>query len=135
MDEDLEVFMKSKGKKFILYNATYMSYKGGVIFEDYLGKKIQLSEDTWEHIREGHPEVPIEDIKWALEDPDEVRRSNSNPEVVRLYYRLREALKGKVRFRVVVVKLLNEGNYIITAYTSSSIKLGDEVFKKQRGES
>lgn len=54
-------------------NATYMSYCDYVELKDYQGRSIALSDDSWEHIRESHPEITLEDIRLVLIDPMEVR--------------------------------------------------------------
>lgn len=107
-----------------------MSYNENVRFEDYQGRTVLLSEDSWEHIRESHPEIRIDDIKSVLMDPLEVRESPKQG-FVELYYQAKAHPEGKPRFRLVVVKVLNVGIYVSTAMTVSSMKPGKTVFQKQ----
>ena len=79
-----------------------------------------------------HPEVTIDQILQVLSDPDEVRKSQSRIEV-KLYYQLKTKIKEKDRYICVVVKItsLNE-EFIVSAMTTSRVKDGETVFKKER---
>jgi hypothetical protein len=50
-----------------------MSYSDFVEMKDYQGRSIELSDNSWEHIQETHPEITREDIRQVLADPLEVR--------------------------------------------------------------
>ncbi len=41
--------------------------------KDYQGRSVELSDSSWEHIRESHPEITIKNILLVLADPLEVR--------------------------------------------------------------
>lgn len=97
-------------------------------FSDFQGNEITLSDDSWKHIQEQHPEVTKEEIARALSDPEEVRRSNSTTNA-ELYYSLKSA-STKVRYRCVVVKVLVEGRFVSSAMTTSSLKAGETIYKK-----
>ncbi len=92
-----------------------------------LGKKISLSEHRWFLISNyKHPIMKGKEneVKEVLQNPDEVRRSRTDPSVF-LYHKFygREAISA-------VVKHLNGNGFIITAYTTTSIKEGESVWKK-----
>lgn len=96
---------------------------------DYQGRKIVLSDESWQHIKDDHPEISIDDIKNALLNPDEVRASNSNSKV-EIYYAIKTP-RPKARFRCVVVKILDAGCFVSTAMTTSKMKSGKTIFQKK----
>ena len=96
-----------------------------LVFTNYKKQRDVLGETTHEHIMEMHPEVTLDHIKFALEDPNEVRRS-SYRENSELYY-LRRTRR---RFTCVIVKICSDGNYISTALTTEKPKVGGVIFKK-----
>jgi hypothetical protein len=98
---------------------------------DYQGRVIELSEDSWAHIQEAHPEISLEELKAVLVDPTEVRQC-PRQSFVELVYQSKEHFKGKPRFRVVVVKVLKTGNFISTAMTASTMKPGKVLYKKEK---
>jgi len=91
---------------------------------------IELSEETWEHIEEFHPEITIDEIKTTLLNPDEIRKSLSKANAS-IYYRLRVQDEKKTRFTQVVVKDTNDGFFISTATTASKMKSGEVIYKKE----
>ena len=66
------------------------------------------------------------DVKDALEEPDEIRRSIRDRTVF-LYYK-----QVKDRFIAVVCKHINGEGYIITTYITDRIKIGEQIWKRQR---
>lgn len=96
-----------------------------MFFFNYKRQRIVLGDATYEHISEVHPEVTLEQIKSALEDPDEVRKS-SYKENSELYYLLRTNKK----FTCVVVKICPDGNFISTALTTERPKVGRVIYRK-----
>jgi hypothetical protein len=101
-----------------------------VKFKDVQGRSIELSEASWEHIQEQHPDVSIEDVKRVLSDPLEVRESPRQT-FVELFYQAKVHPKGKPRFHVVVVKVLSGGNFVSTAMTTTTMKSGRTLYKKE----
>ena len=101
-------------------------------FTDYQSRIILLSEESEEHILFAHPEVTIDQISQVLSDPDEVRKSQSRIEV-KLYYQLKTKIKEKDRYICVVVKITSlKEEFIVSAMTTSRVKDGETVFKKER---
>lgn len=82
-----------------------------MIFTDYQGIIIQLSEQVWnEHIKVGHPELTEKVIREVLGNPDEVWISQ-NRDDVELYYRKKNELDpNKMRYWLVAVKK----NHLVT---------------------
>ncbi len=109
-----------------------MSYSVSVKLLDYQGRTVELSDETWKHIQDAHPEVTIEDIKQALVDPVEVRRSQYK-ENAELFYHLKSR-EPKIRYRLVVVKILAQGCFVSTTMTTSQTKKGEVLYKKPEGE-
>jgi hypothetical protein len=100
-----------------------------VEMKDYQGRTIELSDVSWEHIRESHPEITQEDIRQVLADPLEVRES-PHQNFVELLYQTKAHPEGKTRFRVVIVKVLDTGLYISTAMTTNAMKAGRMLYRK-----
>ena|SRR3989338_6496733 len=92
-----------------------------------LGKKISVSEERWFMISNyKHPIIKgkEKEVREALSNPDEIRKSKTDPRIF-LYHKFygREAISA-------VVKHLNGKGFIITAYTTTSIKEGEIIWKK-----
>lgn len=96
-----------------------------LIFQNFKKQRVTLGDGAHEHIMEVHPEISLEGIKSALEDPDEVRVS-SYRESSELYYLKRT----KQRYTCVVVKVCSDGNFISTALTTTRPKEGRVIYKK-----
>lgn len=86
-----------------------------------------MGDGAFEHISEVHPEVSLEDIRIALNNPDEVRMS-SYKEDSELYY----LLKTQRRYICVIVKVCRDGNFISTALTTTKPKSGRLIYRKGR---
>lgn len=94
------------------------------IFEvkDKIGRKIHLSRERWKHIRKKHPEV--EDyglIKETIEKSDKITNIHYD-ETIHYYYKYYKFRKEPEKFLLVVVKYLNGGGYILSAYYENKIK-------------
>lgn len=107
-----------------------MSYFDSVELKDYQNRCIELSDASWEHIRESHPEISLEDIRLVLSDPLEVRES-PRQSFVELFYQSKTHPEGKTRFRVVVVKVLENGLFVSTAMTTNAMKNGRSLYRKE----
>lgn len=88
------------------------------------GKRVRVTEEYWQKIvTTKHPVmVGCEDlVKGTLENPELVRRSRKDRSVL-LYY-------GSVqkRYCCVVVRHLNGDGFIVTAYITDRIKIGDAI--------
>jgi hypothetical protein len=65
------------------------------------------------------------DVKLTLSEPDEVRQSKSD-DAVYLFYRF----NGEKRWVCAVARQLNGDGFLITAYRTSAIKEGREIWQK-----
>ena len=95
-------------------------------FVDYMGAQVFLSNETEKHIALMHSEVEIENIRVALANPDEVRRSSYRSSSV-LYYRA----KAAKRFLCVVVKSCQDGLFISSAMTTAKPKSGEVIYVRK----
>jgi hypothetical protein len=68
-----------------------MSYSVLVEMTDYQGRKVELSDVSWEHIRESHPEITQEDIRQVLAEVRESPRQS----FVELFYQTKTHPRGK----------------------------------------
>jgi hypothetical protein len=91
------------------------------------GKRIRTTNTYWDKlINEKHPRMKgrEKEVKEALENPIEIRRSKVDQNIY-MYYKNMED-----NFLCVVVRHLNRDGYIITAYVTVKIKEGELVWKK-----
>jgi hypothetical protein len=106
------------------YHATMME------FRDFRDAKVLLADEVWEHIQSGHPEISISGIEVTLKDPFEVRRSQFH-NIVEIFYTKKTRIDKKIRFIQVVVKTCPDGVFVSTAMTTSAIKAGELIYKKE----
>ena len=66
-----------------------------------------------------------DNVKAALDDPDEIRQSQKDPAVF-LFYKA----TGTRRWVCAVTKRLGADGFLITAYPTDSIKEGEQVWPK-----
>lgn len=96
--------------------------------ETPIALKVSVGKRRWNLIiTEKHPSLlgRENEIKETLEAPVEIRRSKSDKNVL-LFYRLQ---KPK-RWFCGVVKRLNGEGFLITAYETSAIKIGDKIWSR-----
>jgi hypothetical protein len=92
-----------------------------------LGKRIRTSKPYWEKlVATKHPRMRgrENEVREALENADEIRRSIIDPTIY-LYYR--KAAGHRV---CAVVKHLNDEGFLVTAYLTDSIKVGEVIWKR-----
>jgi hypothetical protein len=105
--------------------------KKGLLFdiETPLGVKVRCSESYWQFIcTEKHPSLKgkEKEVIETLSNPDEIRKSKKDPNVF-LFYR-----GSKPRWICAVTKLEKGDGYLITAYPTDSVKIGEMVWKKSK---
>ena len=94
-----------------------------------LGVIIKLPEERWNliiNVKHRYMKGKEYLVKSTLEDPDEVRRSQSDLRVY-LYYK-----KIDKYFLCAVIKHLNSEGFVITAYLTDKIKEGETIWQKQK---
>ena len=96
-----------------------------LIFHNFNKQRVTLGDGALEHILTAHPEISLEGIKAALEDPDEVRVSSYRNDSELYYLR-----RTKQRYTCVVVRVCGDGNFISTALTTTKPKNGRIIFRR-----
>ena len=101
------------------------------VLEDYRGRKIRLTDERLNHIRE-HPEIVgmLNEISRTLADPQEVVQSLGDPEA-HLYYRFYFGTRVGDKYFCVVVKVMGEDAFVLTAYLTDTIKKGEVLWHKK----
>lgn len=93
-----------------------------------LGFVVAVTQERWLLVsRVKHPVMAgrEDDVKAALSDPDQIRRSRRDPRVYLFY---RSATAG--RWTCIVVKRLNDEAFLITAYLTDKIKEGEMIWNR-----
>ncbi len=92
-----------------------------------LGKKIKFTKERYLHTIVRHPELEGKenDIRKTVTNADFVQESVYSKSVL-LYYRN----ISRKEYVVVIVKVLNNHGFIITAYIANIIKKGVIIWKK-----
>lgn len=98
-----------------------------MVFKTIIGK-VKLTSSRKTHIIQTHPimETYIENLGDVLEQPDDIRYSNYNLNVL-LFYRYFDNIENGKFIAVVVNKIKKQ---IITAYLTSRIKIGEKYAKE-----
>lgn len=99
-------------------------------FKSKIGKIIELTQERKRHIFEFHPDVKeyFSKIPNILKDPDEIRKSKHDPEVL-LFYKYFANIKGG-KYLTVVIKI-NKRNFILTGYLTNKIITGEKIYGKK----
>ena len=97
-------------------------------FIDCFNRRIGLPNERWNHIIYTHPEIKelIKELEGVLIEPELIKRSVYNENVVLFYRRYKHIYEGK--YMCVVVRL--DDKSIVTAYITDRIKSGDVIWKK-----
>ena len=94
------------------------------VLHDYLGLAIRLTDERLAHILE-HPEM--NGLEGAIEEtllhPEHVVESFSDPHA-RLYYRFYLGMLVGDKFVCVVVKVVADDAFVLTAYLTDRVKKG-----------
>jgi len=93
-----------------------------------LGFRVHVTRAFWDVIVSlKHPAMAgrEQDVKAALEDPDEVRRSKSDKDVYLFYKSVRTG-----RWVCAVAKQKNGDGFLVTAYPTDAIKEGERIWLK-----
>jgi hypothetical protein len=92
-----------------------------------LGFRVRTSEEYWQKLIIKHPDIAeLEaEVTQTLTNPDEIRQSRRDPNIVLFYL----TLKAK-RWVVAVARRLNGDGFLITAYQTDAIKEGDLIWHR-----
>lgn len=94
-----------------------------------LGFVVRCTKRWWDIIvTQKHPALAgkADEVRGALEDPDEVRRSRNDAEVL-LFYR-----GSKPRWICAVVKREDGTGFLITAYPADVLKSGEVIWTRSK---
>ena len=102
------------------------------LLSDYEGRLVRLTQERLVHMST-HPEMV--DMEEALEEtlatPDCVITSSSDPNVHLHYRHLLETPVGD-KFLCVVVKVIRDDAFIVTAYLTDKVKQGRILWPRSR---
>jgi hypothetical protein len=101
-------------------------------FKDIHGRRIRLTLERREHIEADHPEMfgQIDKIENTLLNPDIIVKSRTDPQV-ELFYRYYKAALVAEKYLCVVVKILDDDLFIITAYFTDTIRGGEILWERK----
>ena len=101
-------------------------------FEDIHGRRIRFTEERQEHIETDHPEMFrwIDRIENTLLNPDIIVKSRVDAQVELFYRSYKETYVGE-KHLCVVVKVLFDDPFIITAYLTDTIKGGQILWERK----
>lgn len=94
-----------------------------------LGFRVRCTRAYWQFIvTSKHPVLAGREAEVALtlSDPDQVRRSRRDPDVL-LFYR-----GSSPRWLCAVVRQPNGAAFLITAYPTDAIKAGEQIWTRSR---
>lgn len=99
---------------------------------DYRGMSVRLTEERLAHILE-HPEMKRMQsaLEQTLAELESVIRSLSDPDA-RLYYRTYTDTPVGEKLLCVVVKVLDQDAFVLTAYLTDRIKRGEVLWSAAR---
>lgn len=92
-----------------------------------LGITVRCTEPWWRQIAEvKHPAMNgrLAEVVQTLADPDEIRRSRKATDVL-LFYR-----GERPRWVCVVTRVTGSEGFVVTAYPTDAIKIGDVIWKR-----
>ncbi len=97
------------------------------MLEDSFGRRIQLTDEGWAHIIGRHHYMADfrDEIGETLREPEEIRRSTTAPETARLYYKWYYGTPRGDKWVCVVVKVLPNEAFLVSAYVTGRIKEGE----------
>jgi hypothetical protein len=88
------------------------------MLRDFQGSSVYLTSEGWQHIIHS-PHAYMADMLEAIEDtlrnPDEIRRSNTQRDTVRLYYKWTADTVVGDKWVYVVVKYVDGDAFVLTA--------------------
>lgn len=101
-------------------------------FKDIHDRQIRFTSERQEHIETDHPEMSgqIDKIQNTLKNPDVIVKSRTDP-AVESFYRHYDTTPVTEKYLCVVVKILVDDLFIITAYFTDTIKRGIILWLKK----
>jgi len=102
-----------------------------VVLTDYEGRSVRLTDERWAHVEE-HPEMAgmREALAETLRNPEAVMESPGDS-LVRLYYRFYHRTMVGGKHLCVVVKILTDDAFVVTAYLTDRVKRGTLLWPRE----
>jgi hypothetical protein len=102
------------------------------ILTDIYSRSIRLTAERRLHLETEHPEMAdqLTRVAEALANPDRIVRSRTD-ETVELFYKHYPLTPVTEKFLCVVLKVLPNDNFIITAYYTDTTKQGEVLWEKK----
>ncbi|MFQ5632325.1 MAG: hypothetical protein ACE5I1_26445 [bacterium] len=100
------------------------------IFKDAFNREVRLTDERYDHFVADHPEMDgqLGKIQETLLNPEQVVRSKIDIQV-ELFYRDYLSTPVTRKYLCLVVKVLSDDAFIITAYFTDTIKKGEILWK------
>ncbi|MFQ5744571.1 MAG: hypothetical protein ACE5HV_13415 [Acidobacteriota bacterium] len=100
------------------------------LLRDFQGLDIRLTDERLAHILE-HPEMMGMEaaIERTLQEPEAVVQSLGDPQA-RLHYRFYVGTMVGDKYLCVVVKVVGDDAFVLTAYLTDKIKKGVQIWPK-----
>lgn len=94
-----------------------------IIYQSSIKRKVALTHERKKHIFDFHPDFKsyFKNIPAVLKNPDEIRKTYEDTNVLIFYKFYDKILNGK--YIAVVVKI-NKRSFILTSYLTDKIKTG-----------
>ena len=101
-------------------------------FKDIHDRRIRLTDERQAHIENDHPEMSgqIDKITETLLNPDKIVHSKTDSEV-ELFFKHYKSTPVTEKYLCVVIKVLPDDLFIITAYFTDTIKRGKRLWEKK----
>ena len=101
------------------------------ILIDFQGREIRFTRERHQHIVHFHPEMTgqMTRIQEILQQPEKVIQSKMD-EAVELFYHFYQDTSVGEKYLCIVVKVIQNDAFIITAYLTDTIKKGKEIWSK-----
>ncbi len=98
-------------------------------YKTTIGVSVELTSERRKHILSKHPELlgHVSKIKKVLSNPDEIRVSKLDNQVLLFYKYFDKILEGK---HIVVTIKTNERSFVLTVYITDKIKAGEKYEKE-----
>ena len=102
------------------------------MLRDLYGREIRFSRERQQHIACDHPEMTtqFEKIRETLLSPEQIIRSRTDS-AVELFYRAYEETPVTRKYLCVVVKTATDDAFIITAYFTDTVKIGQVLWRRR----
>ncbi len=98
---------------------------------DKYNRQVRFTDERLQHIKACHPEMTeqLNRVEETLQEPDKVVRSRTDSEA-ELFYRFYPLTPVTRKYLCVVVKVLADDAFVITAYYTDTVKKGAVLWEK-----